>query len=305
VSKPLGASPEETFWYWIRERHNMYLRRKAGELPPWTTDPILQSFRFCNPFRENDKVTTWLREHFREPHADAPDDILAFNMVWFRMFNRIETAEHLGFLNTWEPTSVIATLTDRMKRGIPVFTGAYIVRSRYGTKDSKESKIDSVVNDILTPIWNDRHELVNQIRTLNSLEGVTRWLTRYKYVGDFMAFEMVTDMRHTKLLNQATDIMTWANPGPGAYRGLRRIFGEPRMRKDGQVEQYLVRTKMVELMRELLSRAPAQMAGLVNFPVVEMRDIEHSLCEFDKYSRVVLHEGRPRQKYAPPVELTR
>ena len=30
---------------------------------------------------------------------------------------------------------------------------------------------------------------------------------------------------------------------------------------------------------------------------LEMRDIEHCLCEYDKYERVRLGEGRPRAKY--------
>jgi hypothetical protein len=30
-----------------------------------------------------------------------------------------------------------------------------------------------------------------------------------------------------------------------------------------------------------------------------MREIEHSLCEFDKYMRVKRGEGRPRSKYQP------
>ena len=32
-------------------------------------------------------------------------------------------------------------------------------------------------------------------------------------------------------------------------------------------------------------------------PNLEMREIEHSLCEFDKYERTRLGEGRPRAKY--------
>ena len=32
-------------------------------------------------------------------------------------------------------------------------------------------------------------------------------------------------------------------------------------------------------------------------PVLELRDIEHSLCEFDKYERVRLGQGQPRSKY--------
>jgi len=30
------------------------------------------------------------------------------------------------------------------------------------------------------------------------------------------------------------------------------------------------------------------------WPEWEMRDVEHTLCEFDKYERVRLGEGRPR-----------
>jgi hypothetical protein len=30
-----------------------------------------------------------------------------------------------------------------------------------------------------------------------------------------------------------------------------------------------------------------------------MRDIEHCLCEFDKYERVRLGQGKPRAQYKP------
>lgn len=291
MKKPLGASPEETFWYWIKERHNIYLKRQAGAPKPWTDDPVLQAFRFCNPFRYNDKVTTWVREHFIAENADrATDEQLAFNLVWFRMFNKIETAEALGFQNTWDTEAVKGILWDRMKRKLPVFTSAYIIRSDFG-----RPKIDSVV-DALVPVWDARAELVGKINETKSLEQVTRWLTRFRLIGDFMAYEMVSDMRYTRLLNDATDIYTWANPGPGAFRGLRRMFGEPRLRKsDAQPEQYLSTKQMVPLMQELLGRSAEKLGP--DFPRLEMRDIEHSLCEFDKYSRVKLNEGRPRQLY--------
>ena len=291
LGKPLGASPEDIFWYWIKERHAIYLKREAGHGRPWTDDPILQTYRFCNPFRENDKVTRWQREHFTGPNEEhASDEVLAFNLVWFRMFNRIETADLLGFQYRWDPEWVKSTLRTRAKTGHPVFTGAYNIRSEFG-----KPKIDSIV-DTLTRVWNARHELVTCIQETNSLELTTRYLMRFPFIGDFMGYEMVSDMRHTRLLENAVDIYTWANPGPGAYRGLRRMFGEPKLRKDGQVEQYLVRTKMVGLMQELLARSHAMLGP--EFPLLEMRDIEHSLCEYDKYSRVKNLEGRPRQKYA-------
>ena len=88
------------------------------------------------------------------------------------------------------------------------------------------------------------------------------------------------------LLEAYKDIMTWANPGPGAMRGLNRIFGRP---LDSKQKKPL----FIQEMRELL-------ALLNNTPLpLEMRDIEHCLCEFDKYERTRLGQGRPRSRYKP------
>ena len=50
-------------------------------------------------------------------------------------------------------------------------------------------------------------------------------------------------------------------------------------------------------MKDLLHASPAYVG--VHVPDLEMRDIEHSLCEFDKYERVRLGEGKPRSLYKP------
>src|SRR6266404_755739 len=62
----LNATP---LWHWITERHRIYLKRLAGDPPPWTQDETLQRYRFCNVFRELDNVTGWLRENWRDPYA--------------------------------------------------------------------------------------------------------------------------------------------------------------------------------------------------------------------------------------------
>jgi hypothetical protein len=35
------------------------------------------------------------------------------------------------------------------------------------------------------------------------------------------------------------------------------------------------------------------------WPAWEMREVEHTLCEFDKYERARLGEGRPKQRFNP------
>ena len=54
----------DLFWYWINERHQIYLKRQAGMEPPWTVDQILQKYFFTNVFRHLDKVSVWIIKHF-------------------------------------------------------------------------------------------------------------------------------------------------------------------------------------------------------------------------------------------------
>jgi hypothetical protein len=106
-----------------------------------------------------------------------------------------------------------------------------------------------------------------------------------------MAYEVVTDLRHSIHLQNAEDIMTWANAGPGAQRGLNRIHGRP-------LNQTIKKDVLNMEMKDLLDISD-EVAGMLNtnVPRLEMREIEHCLCEYDKYERVRLGEGRPRAKY--------
>ena len=103
-----------------------------------------------------------------------------------------------------------------------------------------------------------------------------------------MAYEVVTDLRHTKWLRNARDIMTWANPGPGAQRGLNRIY-------ERELNKTIKKPQLNFEMKTLLDCSQYFLQG--HMIPLEMRDIEHCLCEFDKYERTRLGEGRPRARY--------
>jgi hypothetical protein len=104
-----------------------------------------------------------------------------------------------------------------------------------------------------------------------------------------MAYEVVTDLRHTRYLRAAPDIYDWANAGPGALRGLNRLLG-----RDLNAP---VADRAVTLMRAIYAEQDTYRAAHV--PRLEMRDIEHSLCELDKYLRVKQGQGKPRARYTP------
>jgi hypothetical protein len=79
----------------------------------------------------------------------------------------------------------------------------------------------------------------------------------------------------------------WAHAGPGAKRGLNRLLGNP---AKAPMRDAAALMWMRLLLRDIGPKWPYK-------PELEMREIEHSLCEFDKYERARLGEGRPRATY--------
>ena len=260
------------------ERHNIYLRRFIeGDPYPWTDDLILKEYSFCNVYRELDRVTIWIRENWREPYADHPN--LPFAMAMARQINWPETLEDIGFPEHWNPNRVKAIMQGRMNRKEKVYTGAYMLTGTLGG-----TKVEQTVDKILTPLYECPPRIIHE-----SLEETWKRYLPYPGFSGFMAYEVVTDLRHTKHLENAEDIMTWANPGPGAKRGLNRIHGR-------ELEKNIPKGQLINEMRELL-----KLCNMSPLPL-EMRDIEHCLCEFDKYERVRLGQGKPRAKYKPKIQ---
>lgn len=298
----------EGFFSYARKRHEIYLQKQSD--PTWITDdPILYKYRFTNVFRELDKTTVWYRQNVREVYDGKPEVLLA--TVVFRMFNRIEVGEALfcqqfldggtGFErflkdgNTNHLKNVIVAYVG--PRG-PYATGAYIISSPPGY-----SKLDGILKmveefcDYETGGMSWR--LAAGACTVGPvpLSAVFEWLRQVPYFGNFHSYEIVTDLRHTYLLRDAPDVMTWCNVGPGAARGLNRIYGRA-MTDGGKRDEKVPTEQMLDEMREILRASlnskywPQQ-----DWPRWEMRDVEHTLCEFDKYERVRLGQGRPRGVY--------
>ena len=269
--------PKTDFNNYMIERHSIYERRAEGQPYPWTEDPILNEYSFCNVYRELDRVTIWIRENWREPYADHPN--LPFAMAMARQINWPYTLEEIGFPEHWNPERIKAIMQGRLNRKEKVYTGAYMLTGTLGG-----TKVEQTIDKILTPLYEMPPRIIN-----NSLEETWKRYLPYPGFSGFMAYEVVTDLRHTKHLENAEDIMTWANPGPGAKRGLNRIHGR-------ELEKSIPKKQLISEMKQLLD-----LCNMAPLPL-EMRDIEHCLCEFDKYERVRLGQGKPRAKYKPKIQ---
>jgi hypothetical protein len=265
----------ERFFYWINERIRIQVHKDQGDAWPWTDDPILQEYKFTNAFRERDRTTVWFRKRIRDPLRMQPEVYMA--TVIFRWFNLIETGQTLLKHNLhidWDPEKAYDVIIPQDKW----ITGAYMIKS-----PTNKNKVRGICETI-TNVWNDRERFLDKC-PWDSLQKMNTWLEGYPFLGPFLAYELTTDLRHTFVGFRASDILTWANAGPGAMRGLNRIHGR-------DLDYTSKKHDWCSEMRELLTLS--WMKHSLDF---ELREIEHSLCEFDKYERVRLKQGAPRSKY--------
>jgi hypothetical protein len=329
------------FGAFMKKRHDIYLARKAGKPGPWTDDPVLRDGRFCNVYRELDTVTQWIHKHIRVPFADHPD--LWFMLAIARYINWPPTLQYLmENYNAWPdaakftPSNIGVALQAYAEAGNKVYTGAYMIRAESHPAHPwySWSKHRYIAEIVLGRLWEDRAGWTAWLKHFEdkpghaSLQSAWLWFQVEHYIGwgPFMAYEVVTDWRHTRYLNQAHDIYRWANAGPGAIRGLNRLHDRhlnnrpsPKQTADEMFELMVYLNKLNEpefnetfgpptvgLCVPDGGYLPSQdvegcKCGDTNLgggkARFEMRDIEHSLCEYDKYQRVKLNEGKMRSKY--------
>lgn len=295
--KTFRYQPEQlkTFWYWMNERHRIWQKRYDGVPYPWTKDPILTKFKFTNVFRQLDRVTEAWTDRFVKllgRGKSMTDGDLMFHCVMFRLFNWPETYDTLfytmPYLELYSLRTALKALDKRREEGHKIFTGAYIV-SNGGSDDRKVR----VYCKALAKIFKRRHEIAERIVENRSMEEAVNVLCEQPLIGRFVAYEIACDLRHTRILGKAQDVVSWANPGPGAVRGINRLMTGKKQKIAG-----LSRPFYIEVMRDLYKRAQTQFKGKCEWPF-ELREIEHSLCEFDKYVRVKNGEGRPRSTFTP------
>jgi len=267
-----------------RERYEIMLKKSRLEPRPWTSDTIFQNFRFCNVHREHDKTTQWLRDHIRqplirefqrvtEPELNAVKLEIVLATLAFRWFNKIETGVTLLdlLLGKWDSEEAMRRL-----RGVsPVVSGAYIILGKQGME-----KAEGVLWCIDTA-----RRLVPTMQPWNwkSLQDAHADLKELPYMGRFMAYEVVTDLRHTPVLSDAPDITTWASAGPGCARGLgwANSGNSAEFSYGSQWDQNV----MNNMMYEIVEASKKTEYWPKEWQAWEMREAEHWACEYDKYKR--------------------
>lgn len=256
-------------------------RRENARMRVNATDPIIATYRFCNMRREDDRVTKWIADHWRTPYDHDPD--LWFAMCVARMaLNEIESMSELGVPLPWNADRFLEMVRSRQERKLRVYNPAYMI----ATPNWTGPKHEFLVSRLLQPMWDNRASIRPTMD--DTLAAFFARLHGCYGVGTFTAAQVVADMKYTTVLRTASDWWTWAAPGPGSRRGLNRVFGYP-------VNQAWHDSVFLEHLTRLLIEVNNWFA----YAPFHAQDMQNVMCEFDKYERARLGEGKPKQKYVP------
>ncbi len=298
---PLKPTPVyHTYWWFAAERQAIFFRRLEGRPPPWTHDAVLRAHKFTNAYRASDRVSQYLiRRVIYRP--DLPDDAVevVFRTLLFKTFNKIETWEllekNLGPLTyaAYSFKRYDRVLGEAMARGQKIYSAAYIMPS--GGSLGHERKHRNHLT-LIERMMEDK--LAARMADSKSMEEAFGLIRGYPTIGDFLAYQYVTDINYSIVTNfTETEFVI---PGPGAIDGIRKCFSDTGDLTNADVIRVTAELQDAELDR----------LGLA-FPTLwgrrlQLIDCQNLFCEVDKYARVVHPEasgasGRTRikQKFRP------
>lgn len=297
----------DTYWRFAAERQNVYFRRLARQPEPWTNDPVVSIHKFTNAYRAADRVSQYLirRVIYRDDLPNSNTEVL-FRTLLFKLFNKIETWELLEHafgavtFKAYKFEHFDRVLGEAMRAGGRIYSAAYIMPpggSAFGYASKHQNHLR-----LLEKMMADN--LASKLSKMKKMQSAFELLRSYPTIGDFLAYQFVTDINYSEVTDFSE--MEFVIPGPGARDGLRKCFADGA----GLNEAELIRLVTDNQEREF-ERLGIRFHSLWGRRL-QLIDCQNLFCEVDKYARVAHPEvsgisGRTRikQKFSPTGQLDR
>jgi hypothetical protein len=295
----------DAYWQFAAERQEIFFRRLRRANTALTTDPVLNVFKFTNTYRASDRVSQYLIRNviYRD---DLPSDEvnLVFRVLLFKLFNKIETWEHLeqklGPL-TWESyryTDYDDVLSSRRAAGERIYSAAYIMPSG-GSSFGHSFKHQ---NHLRLLEFVAKGDYPARLSACHSMADAFALLRSIPTLGPFLAYQYATDLNYSTVTDFSESDFVVA--GPGALDGIEKSFVGGKSLSAADVIRYMCDNQ--ERHFEELGIDFKTLWGRR----LQLIDCQNIFCEISKYARVAFPQisgsaGRTRikQKYAQRGEL--
>lgn len=285
--KPKPSIAYNTYWEFATERQNIFFRRLEKEKYPWTEDDIIDKYKFTNVYRATDRVSQYLIKNIIYKGSQKPEEVF-FRTILFKIFNRISTWEFLkaeigkiSFKNySFEKYDKL--LCELMDMKIPIYSPAYIMasgKSAFGYKRKHQNHlklIELMIED----------KLPSKLQRSKSMQESYELLLSYPSIGEFLAYQYVTDINYSNLTDFSE--MEFVKAGPGAKDGILKCF------KDlGEYSFDDVIRMMTDRQEDEFSRLGLGFKDLWGRKL-QLIDCQNVFCEVDKYCRIAHPELKGR-----------
>ncbi len=270
----------DTYWKFAVERQSVFFNRLSGQSYPWTKNPVLLSNKFTNAYRASDRVSQYLIRHIIYEGDQSPEEVF-FRILLFKLFNKIETWEllvkKLGKVSymTFNYEKYDKILSTAMAQGISIYSAAYMMAS--GSKDLKVSRKHQAHLLLIQRMMDD--ELYSRIQDAKNMYEGFLLFRSYPMIGDFLAYQYITDINYSNLSDYGE--MEFTIPGPGARDGIRKCFSSL-----GGLNESDILKVVADRQSDEFERLGLDFQSLWGRPL-QLIDIQNLFCEVDKYSRVV------------------
>lgn len=283
----------KVFRHYVFERYNIHLKKDIHEYPaPWTDDPILRTYSFTNVRREHDKTTLHLLKLLEE-HRHYPYHDKILNIILYRLFNKIETMEKIGWIKwtEFDEDDTRAKLMD-FPEGYAYCSNAFLAS---GTKREMNKQYpDEKFRPINMPKVVNKYKAIlakGGIKAAKTPMDVINTLKQVPGISNFLAYQMFVDFTYLEEFPFSENEFTIA--GPGCSRGLNYLFED----RDGLTDE--------ELLFWLRDNCPFTQEELtqlmIDIPIYDRKmnimSLENCMCELSKYIKVKTGTGRPRSLY--------
>lgn len=295
----------DLYWYFASERQRIFERRVAGEPGPWTDDPILREFKFCNVFRAADRVSQYMIRDVCYHSEPCTDDDRLFQITAFRTFSKTATWRTVRDILGRYPTlddladgAFTSALDQARQRNGGLYTGAFILcaTDAYGQSSKHRNHVELFRHMFL------HDQLGARLLEAKSLREIYGLLHGYPLMGDFMSYQTTIDLNYCARLDFSENEFTQA--GPGALRGIKKCFEDL-----GDYTPAEIVLWMTDRQDEEFARLGLPFGGLWGRPLHAI-DCHGLFCETDKYCREAAPElasarKRIKARFTPTPEPVR
>lgn len=277
ANSPVGCFTDPALYRemeaFIYERLTIW-ERKRSESKPYTLNPILSHYRFCNIFREFDKQTIAFHTLLNPLRHDFP--IWLMNMFMCRMIARPETITHLGLLSLDAVSN--QQWLDRLRTApTPRYGNAYVFpisTIQRSTTPNREAFLAHHLPAVM-PI------IAKEIESWNNTsvyDGVASILPLFGFKHHFLWTEVLIDVAYQ--FPERINLFSRFPIGPGSAPTMYRI--------DPNADPSLLVVKLAEGFIDLnltINNKPLRLSA---------ENWEGIGCEFRKYTNLSAGHGRKR-----------